>query len=493
MKMKDDLISRKIFLQQFGLGITAVGSGVFFSESLSAGERDLQMMTGSPKKVLVIGAGLAGLSAAWELKESGHEVTVLEARNRPGGRVSTLRDPFKDGLYAEEGAAAFSSTYTQALKYIDEYGLEKIPWAMPNEPVLYYLNEKLIRAGSGETVNWPFDLTPEEQDLGPMGIVKKYFIDTLPPEITDPENWDKPPLIKMDHTSLADYLRNQGASEGAIKLIRNTMWFAAVPGETSGLSMAVSDFGLFMGGSPFILKGGNDLLPKEMAKRLGDQLIYNVEVTGIIDEGDTVLVKTKTDKIYSANKVIVALPLKVLNNISFEPGLPSNKKAAVNNVPVLNITRTFLEVDKPFWIRDGLSGFAFTDLLLGQVNAYQNLNNPESGPAMLESFVAGPAAKNLGKLEDKEVINEIKKQMEKVYPVVDEHFTKGHVKAWSVDPYALGGPSWPSPGDVSNYLKDLQVSYGNIHFAGEHTSILRSTMEGALRSGVRAAKEVLGA
>lgn len=488
MKTNNDLISRKLFLQQLGLGVTALSSGMLFSETLSAAGMNLSKTT-SPKKVLIIGGGLAGLSAARELRDAGHEVTILEARNRPGGRVSTLRDPFQEGLYAEEGAAAFSSTYTQALKYIEEFGLEKIPWAMPNEPVLYYMDGKLLKVGSEEKVEWPYELTAEEKELGPMGLVKKYFIDTLPPEITDPEKWDEPPLIQMDHASLADYMREQGASEGAIKLVRNTMWFAALPGETSGLSMAVSDFGLFMGGSPFIIKGGNDLLPKELAKSLGETIRYGVEVTGILDQGDKVLVKTNSDEAISVDKVIVAVPLKVLNKISFEPVLTSEKREAINNMPVLNITRTFLEVDKPFWKKDGLSGMAYTDILLGQVNAYHNMKN-ENGPAILESFVAGEDAGNLGELKEKEVIGEIKKQMSKLYPQINDHFSEGYVKAWSADPYALGGPSWPAPGDVSNYLKDLQTAHGNVHFAGEHTSILRSTMEGALRSGVRAANEI---
>jgi monoamine oxidase len=64
------------------------------------------------------------------------------------------------------------------------------------------------------------------------------------------------------------------------------------------------------------------------------------------------------------------------------------------------------------------------------------------------------------------------------------------VKAWGEDPYSMGALSFPAPGDVGNYLKALQSSHGRIHFAGEHTSILRGTMEGALQSGVRAAKEV---
>lgn len=80
--------------------------------------------------------------------------------------------------------------------------------------------------------------------------------------------------------------------------------------------------------------------------------------------------------------------------------------------------------------------------------------------------------------------------MERVHPGVRNYYQSGYLKAWSEDPYALGGPSWLAPGEVNEYLKPLQKSHGNIHFASEHTTILRSTMEGALRSGARAAKEV---
>lgn len=80
--------------------------------------------------------------------------------------------------------------------------------------------------------------------------------------------------------------------------------------------------------------------------------------------------------------------------------------------------------------------------------------------------------------------------MEKVQSEIRNHFEGGMVKAWSKDPYSLGDPSWAGPGDVTRYLEPLKRPHGRIHFAGEHTIVLRSTMEGALCSGVRAAKEV---
>ncbi|MEG9328277.1 NAD(P)/FAD-dependent oxidoreductase [Salinimicrobium catena] len=489
MKARKNHISRKLFLQQLSIGIGALGTGIFFPGSLSAAEF-LSGKTNNPKKVLVIGAGLAGLGAAWELKKAGHDVTVLEARNRPGGRVSTLRKPFSEGLYAEEGAAAYGATYTVAKNLIEEFGLETMPYPMP-EKTVYHLNGKRITYSPGEQVVWPYELNEKEQGMDPMALVKMYIIDTLPQEIEDPDLWKKEPVVNLDHQSLEEYLKKQGASEGAIKLIRNTQWFAAVPGETSALSTGVSDFGLFMmGGLPFILKGGNDKLPQIMADKMKDKIEYGVEVAQVKDNGRGVVVRDKNGKEYTADEAIVAVPLKVTQKIAFEPQLSAAKRSALENMPVMHLTRTFLKVDNPYWLEEGLSGAAHTDLAVGQVNPYFHSQDPQNNPAVLEGYVAGPKAESLARLPEEEVIKEIKTQMEKVYPGIEDHFQKGHVKAWSTDPYALGGPSWPAPGDVTAYLEDLQSSHGRIHFSGEHTSVLRSTMEGALRSGMRAAQKI---
>lgn len=493
-KENEGRISRKTFLQQVGLGMGALGTGIFYPASLSAAEF-LSGNTNSKRDVVVVGAGLAGLAAAWQLRKDGHNVTVLEARKRPGGRVSTITEPFAEGLYAEEGAAAYSESYTEAVKLIREFQLEKIPYAWPEEAIVYHLNGERITAKAGEQVNWPYDLDPDEQGKDPMALVQKYIIDTLPKEAGDPDLWDKAPVVNFDKISLTDYLKKQGASEGAVKLLQNTQWFAAVPHKTSGLSMAMSDFGLFMSGMPFILKGGNDLLPKEMAARMKDNIQYGVEVESITDSGTGIEVTGSRNgerTSFKGDEVIVTLPLKVLKNVTFDPPLSAAKSRAIDKMPKLDLTRVYLEVDKPFWRSEGLSGMAFTDLPVMQVNPYHNASNLEEGPAILESYTAGDRAQDLKGLSDREAIERQLEEMEKIHPGVREHFTDGYVKAWGDDPYALGGPSWPAPGDVTAHLKDLKAAQGNIHFAGEHTSVLRSTMEGAIRSGFRAAREVKG-
>ena len=114
-------ITRRQFLRRSAIAVAAAGlkpSGALGSFVLS----------GPAKKVLVLGAGMAGLVAAYELSKLGHDVTVLEARTRPGGRVHTLRDPFSDGLYAEAGAARIPDNHDLTLKYVKEFELPLEPF-----------------------------------------------------------------------------------------------------------------------------------------------------------------------------------------------------------------------------------------------------------------------------------------------------------------------------------------------------------------------------
>lgn len=480
-------------MQQVGYGLGAIGTGILFPGPLSAAEF-ITGKTTDPKNILILGAGLAGLAAALELRKAGHKVTVLEARDRAGGRVSTLRRPFEEGLQAEEGAVGFSENYTTAIKYINELGLEREPIPLPELPVVHHLKGKRFAVAPGEPVNWPYDMTKEERELGTWGIINKYILETLPQEISRPQDWKKSPMLEMDKMSLATYMSGQGASKGAIELVKNTAWFAPVPEKTSGLSMAISDIGLFTnGGGYFVLKGGNDKLPTAMAAKLKNKIQYGFEVTAInsTSEGVTVTGREAGNmQSLKADRVICTLPATVMRKVQMQPSFPAAQQQAITNLPYLDVTRTFLQVDKPFWLEDGVAGTSHTDSLAGQISGHSHPAGAGNNPAILESMVTGPAATGIGKLPEKQLINEVLQDMKKIHPRVEDHFQKGYVKAWGEDPYSLGGFSWPGPGDVTRHLEPLQQSHGRIHFAGEHTSILRSTMEGALRSGIRAAKKV---
>jgi monoamine oxidase len=440
----------------------------------------------------VIGAGLAGLAAAWELEEAGHEVTVLEARSRPGGRVHTLRDPFAEDLYAEAGAVAFSQSYTEANRYIDELGLKRVKWAQPDLRALYYLKGRRFSAGGGQQPDWPYPLTEEEQRLGPRGILKKYVIEPLPSEISNPKAWNEPPLVSLDEQTLIEYMRAQGASEAAVQLIRDTRGPAVERG--SALSAAVSLFGLYMAGAPFVLTGGNDRLPTAMAKRLSSRIQYGVEAVALrASENDVEVQARRGDRPVGlqADRAICTVPAPVLQGLRVEPELPEAKQAALRELPYAKALRAQFQMRRGFWYEEGVTGSATTDLPVGRIDR-QPYSDP-GGPhqrAILGAYMTGATADRLAHRPDAEVMEAALGQMEKPHPQIREFQEGGVVTAWSKDPYALGAFSAPEPGDVTAHLQALQRPHGRIHFAGEHTTVLRASMEGALRSGIRAAREV---
>src|SRR5687767_5364221 len=114
-------INRRTFIKRSALAVAGVSMARVPFVTVGA----------APKKIIIIGAGIAGLSAGYELTQLGHQVTILEARARPGGRIQTLREPFADGLYAEAGAARIPDTHDLVLKYVKLFGLPLEPMYPP--------------------------------------------------------------------------------------------------------------------------------------------------------------------------------------------------------------------------------------------------------------------------------------------------------------------------------------------------------------------------
>src|SRR5215471_13240621 len=173
---------------------------------------------GPSQRVIVLGAGLAGLCSAYELQSQGHSVSVLEAQMRPGGRVRTLREPFAPGLYTEAGAESIPGVHDLTQHYARTFGLRLVPTAVPGTRNFYHVRGK--RVMNGESAVWPFDLTDEERRLGLAGLFRKY-IDGATQEAMAAGYAQHPieALSAWDQLTPGAWLRSRGASKEAADLI----------------------------------------------------------------------------------------------------------------------------------------------------------------------------------------------------------------------------------------------------------------------------------
>ena len=188
---------------------------------------------------------------------------------------------------------------------------------------------------------------------------------------------------------------------------------------------------------------------------------------------------------FEADHLICTIPAPVLRDLSVEPALPPGQAEAVAGLPYADLVRVSLQLRRGFWFKEGVTGGAVTDLAIGGIF----MSPAGTGPDERHAMLTNAAVMEEGDSEAR-IIERTAREIEKVHPRIRDYLEGGRVKAWADDPYAGGALSFPTPGDVERHLANLQAPHGRIHFGGEHTSILRGTMEGAIESGLRAAREV---
>jgi len=481
---------RRDFLKQTALAAAAISASSL--DSFAFDRKKLER-SGAPKKVIIIGAGLAGLSAAYELTQAGHDVTVLEARTRPGGRVLTLRDPFAEGLYAEAGATRVPDHHHFTLKYAELFSLTLDPFEPPDLSSVYYVRGKRIQVTPGQKVEWPYELTPEERALGVSGMRQKYIWSMLGEvgDVTD-SSWPPPEVLeKYDRMNRSDFWRSRGASPEAIALLglggiddRVETWSALYMLRNHALNRKLNHY--------YKIRGGNDLLPKAFAARLAEKIRYASPVVRIEHSAQGVKAVFQHAGSYqtlTAGYLICAVPFAVQKNIEVSPAFSVEKQRAIEQLPYLSASKIFLQSRKRFWVSEGLSGFGTTDLPISQV---WDVTYKQPGTrGILQAFPISLHSRRVTGMAERERINFALAQVEMIYPGMQEHFEGGVTKCWDEDEWARGATSFYKPGQFSSLLPHVARPEGKIYFAGEHTSVwIDGWMQGALESGNRVAREV---
>jgi monoamine oxidase len=457
----------------------------------------------TPKRVVVIGAGLAGLAAAYELMKAGHHVTVLEARNRPGGRVYTLRNTFADGLYAEAGGQAFYPVIPNyADKYVQEFGLTKESGGRGGLANLYFFRDNLIRPTEGTSIKWPVDLTSEEQKLEIEGMRNTFLnpiLDELASLITS-EGWTDKAIQKFDNISFQQVLIQKGASKSAIDLLRivdsdfvgeGADRYSAI--EMLGQLYNVRAAGRNLKGDFFAIAGGNDLLPFAFAQRLGERLTYGAPVFRIEQTDGEVIAhyqQAGENRTVKGDYLVCAIPFSVLKNIQLTPQFSNNKMRAIQELSHASLARTYIQCRKRFWYDKGLSGSIATDM---PTTYFWESTSPQPGPrGILHGYIMGAHARNFNQLSKPQRENFSLTQAARVLPDIHAHAETVNSISWDEEPYSMGGYAWLKPGDATRIWPYLASKEGQVYFAGDHTStwFLHGSMQGALESGIRIAKVI---
>ena len=483
-------IDRREFLK---LGLLAASAHLAWHHGWSFVPNPLPPAASAKKRILIIGAGLSGLVAGYELTQAGHDVTILEAQMRPGGRVLTLREPFSDELYAEAGAARIPDNHDLTLHYVKHFGLTLVPFYPNKLARVFVLGGKRIRVQPGTDLDLsqvPFDLTPEERRLGLSGLVQKYLGSALgimgDPSVPD---WPTGPVRAYDSLTMAEFLKEQGASHGAIDLLE----FPFASADDDPISFLYNLRELWYESQErtrYKISGGNDFLPKAFAAKLTEKIRYGSPVVRIEQDSNKVraiAVQSGTHHTFEADRLICTVPLPALRRVEVQPSFSELKRKAIAELKYDPITRVVLQCRSRFWEKDGYNGFGISDL--PQEIWHPTFDQPRTR-GLLVSYMLTSVGQRVGVMAEERRLEFVSHEMEKVYPGLLDNLEGGVSKVWPADPWAGGGVALHSPGQMTTICMGIERPEGRVHFAGEHTSRWPGWMQGALQSGLRAAKEV---
>ncbi|SDN44347.1 monoamine oxidase [Afipia sp. GAS231] len=442
-----------------------------------------------PRRVLVLGAGMSGLTAALELEQAGHTVIVVEAQARPGGRVLTMRDQSGSPI-AEAGAGRIPETHTWAMSYINRMGLETAPLYPDRRSAVIYAQGKRVVLDPGADPARHFDLTDAEKALGLDGLARTHIfpgVELVKASGTmNGPNWPATDLMKFDDLTARDYLASRGLSKAAVNLLT----LGAFPQTISALTLfrvlATYDRTRLRK-----IRGGNDLLPRAMTARLRTAIAYGSIVRSIRQEPQQIEVSVESltgQHQIVADAVICTIPFSVLGNVEIVPALGLAKQSILAQMRYTTATKVAFKTRKRPWEREGLSGFAQLDTM-AEIWSPHGDNRVERG--VLQLYQQGELATAMDAMAVAERHAFAFGTIERVFPgttaIIDEVFEY----SWQRDPWARGAYGIAASGQLYAWKEHLARPEGRIHFAGEHTSLeYAAWIEGAVRSGYRAAEEV---
>lgn len=451
------------------------------------------------KDVVVLGAGLAGLTAAYVLAKAGYDVTVLEGQRRVGGRVLTVRDGLRHGFHAEMGAVRIFETHAFTNKYVQLFGLPLRPYDS-GDRAFFMRGERFRAPAHGQL--WPIPDMSAAERADPESFFPRYVLSGFEQlgELFD-ANWPNafPSALALDVVTTGQYMRNQGASPGWVD------WFRAREGNilrTNALAAFATE-SASAGNTVTSIEGGNDRLPEAFAAALGERVKLGCRVVRIAQDDREVRIGFRErDRLHEirASHCVCAMPFSTLRDVSIETPFADDKMAAIHGLRYMAAARCYFQTRSRFREERGddplgpLGGINLvgTDTFAGRL-WNTSAQQPDSRHGLIHSYMFDTEALEYAAMGENR-IRDMRRHIRKdLLPGLAGQVIASAEHVWQEDSWARGGWGWTQPNEMRTMHLARRRREGRVHFAGEHTSIFIAWMNGAIESGERAANEILGA
>jgi monoamine oxidase len=436
------------------------------------------------RDVLVLGAGMSGLTTALALKARGHNVTVIESQDRIGGRLLSL--PLAEGVFTEAGGGHFRSNMPLVLAYARHF---QLPLLSLNDGLpRYMIDGKTVSAAN--LADWPFQLTAEERNISLSSNLNRYLYRVgLDTETVLAADWPRLDMLDMlSDVTLGDLIRGVGASDDFCRLLgaHGGTFVSASPALAiiPDLAYHFGDQNLFR------IQGGNSRLPLAMAQAIGlDHVVLGSPVAEIDQTGTRVRVGTRNGRTFEADAVVSTIPFSVIGDIAVKPGWSPGKARMFAGMEWDKTVKVIVQTRSPSWLAQGVHGWPmaggdrpwerFIDITANEPGGYGNgffyLNGPNA-----DAFLAAPRETRAQAVVD---------QFQRDMPGLFDEVLSVDSFAWTEQDWIRGSFGGPPLG-AGWMVREWTLPEGRIHFAGDFTSLKTGWVEGAIEAGLRAARQI---